>query len=55
MKKKQITLRFIFFDTYAGFTKLYKDKNKAKQEVERIFKILGSDNNKIDYTGFVNN
>ena len=38
-----------------GFSKLYKDKVKAKQEVDRIFKVLGSENNKIDYTGNFNN
>ena len=45
---------FFFFkknNNSIGFSKLYKDKVKAKQEVDRIFKVLGSENNKIDYTG----
>jgi len=43
-----------FFLIFEGFSKLFKDKVKAKQEVDRIFLILGNDNNKIDYTGTSN-
>ena len=42
---------FSIFLLCPGFSKLFKDKVKAKQEVDRIFMILGNDNNKIDYTG----
>ena len=41
---------FIIFYSI-GFSKLYKDKVKAQQEVDRIFLVLGNENNRIDYTG----